>query len=39
MGAMWVATEIRAGSAYAHSALAIVVCEEEQARQKGSSGG
>ena len=37
MEAIWVATEIRAGGAYAHSALAIDVFEEEQARQKGLS--
>jgi len=31
MEAIWVATEMRAGGAYAHSALAIAVYEDEQA--------
>jgi AhpD family alkylhydroperoxidase len=34
MEAIWVATEIRAGGAYAHSALAIDVFEEEAAKRK-----
>ena len=38
MEAIWVATEIRAGGVYAHSALAIDVFDEEQARRKGSPG-
>jgi AhpD family alkylhydroperoxidase len=33
MEAIWVAAEMRAGGAYAHSALAIAVFEEEQAKQ------
>ena len=33
MEAIWVATEIRAGGAYAHSALAIDVFEEAEARK------
>ncbi len=32
MEAIWVATEMRAGGAYAHSALAIATFEEEQAK-------
>jgi AhpD family alkylhydroperoxidase len=39
MEAIWVATEIRAGGAYAHSTLAIDVFEEEQANSKRSPGG
>ena len=35
MEAIWVAAEMRAGAAYAHSALAIATFEEEQ---KGPSG-
>ena len=38
MEAIWVAAEIRAAGAYAHSALAIATIEEEQAK-KGLSGG
>jgi AhpD family alkylhydroperoxidase len=34
MEAIWVAAEMRAGGAYAHSALAIAISEEEQAGQK-----
>jgi AhpD family alkylhydroperoxidase len=37
MEAIWVAAEMRAGGAYAHSALAIDVFEEEQAKQDGPS--
>ena len=36
--AIWVAAEMRAGGAYAHSSLAIATFGEEQARQKGASG-
>ncbi len=39
MEAIWVAAEMRAGAAYAHSALAIATFEEEQAKQKAPSGG
>jgi AhpD family alkylhydroperoxidase len=39
MEAIWVAAEMRAGGAYAHSALAIATFEEDEAKQKGSSGG
>jgi AhpD family alkylhydroperoxidase len=39
MEAIWVAAEMRAGGAYAHSALAIATFEEEQAGQKGPSSG
>jgi AhpD family alkylhydroperoxidase len=35
MEAIWVAAEMRAGGAYAHSALAIDVFDEEQAKQDG----
>ncbi len=35
MEAIWVAAEMRAGGAYAHSALAIATFEEEEAKQKG----
>ena len=38
MEAIWVAAEMRAGAAYAHSVLAITTFEEEQA-QKAPSGG
>jgi AhpD family alkylhydroperoxidase len=38
MEAIWVAAEMRAGGAYAHSSLAIATFGEEQARQKGPSG-
>ena len=38
MEAIWVAAEMRAGGAYAHSALAIDVFEEEAARQGPSAG-
>ncbi len=34
MEAIWVAAEMRAGGAYAHSVLAIATFEEEQAKQK-----
>ena len=37
MEAIWVAAEMRAGGAYAHSALAIATFEEE-ANQKGPAG-
>jgi AhpD family alkylhydroperoxidase len=36
MEAIWVAADMRAGGAYAHSALAIVTFEEEQAGQSWS---
>ena len=39
MEAIWVAAEMRAGGAYAYSAPAIATFEEEQAGQKGPSGG
>jgi len=39
MEAIWVATEMRAGGAYAHSTLALTTFEEEEAKQKGPSGG
>ncbi len=39
MEAIWVAAEMRAGGAYAHSALAIATFEDEPAEQKGPSGG
>jgi len=38
MEAIWVATEMRAGGAYAHSVLAIATFEEEQAKQKAPAG-
>ena len=38
MEAIWVAAEMRAGGAYAHSTLAIATFEEEQAKQNASSG-
>ncbi|WP_191057526.1 carboxymuconolactone decarboxylase family protein [Geminicoccus harenae] len=39
MEAIWVAAEMRAGGAYAHSALALAVCAEEQAKQGRPSDG
>lgn len=39
MEAIWVAAEMRAGAAYAHSALAMATFDEEGAEQKGSFGG
>lgn len=39
MEAIWVAAEMRAGGAYAHSALALAVFEEDEAKQKESSHG
>ena len=33
MEAIWVAAEMRAGGAYAHSALTLATIEEEQSRQ------
>lgn len=39
MEAIWVAAEMRAGAAYAHSALAIEMFEAEQAKPKTPSGG
>ena len=40
MEAIWVAAEMRAGGAYAHSALTLAACaEEEQAGQGRPSGG
>jgi AhpD family alkylhydroperoxidase len=39
MEAIWVASEMRAGGAYAHSALAIATFEEEQTRQAKPSAG
>jgi hypothetical protein len=38
MEAIWVAVEMPAGGAYAHSALTIATFEEEQAEQKRPSG-
>lgn len=38
MEAIWVAAEMRAGGAYAHSALAIATFEEEQAKQTAPAG-
>jgi hypothetical protein len=38
MEAIWVAAEMRAGGAYAHSSLAIATFGEEQASQTGPSG-
>jgi AhpD family alkylhydroperoxidase len=38
MEAIWVAAEMRAGGAYAHSALAIAAFEEEQAGQQAPPG-
>jgi AhpD family alkylhydroperoxidase len=39
MEAIWVAAEMRAGGAYAHSALAIAAFDEEQSGHKGPSDG
>ncbi len=39
MEAIWVAAEMRAGGAYAHSTLAIATFDEEQSANKASSGG
>lgn len=39
MEAIWVAAEMRAGGAYAHSTLALAVLEEEQAKQAGQPQG
>jgi AhpD family alkylhydroperoxidase len=39
MEAIWVATEIRAGGAYAHSALAIDVFDEEAVKRKAAEEG
>jgi len=36
--AAWVAAEMRAGGAYAHSMLMLAAIEEEQAKQSASSG-
>ncbi len=36
MEAIWVAAEMRAGAAYAHSALAIATFEEEQQKEASS---
>ncbi len=36
MEAIWVAAEMRAGAAYAHSALAIAMFEEEQSGPSGT---
>ncbi len=38
MEAIWVAAEMRAGGAYAHSTLAIATFEEEQATQEAPAG-
>jgi hypothetical protein len=38
MEAIWVAAEMRAGGAYAHSTLMLATLEEEQARQPPASG-
>jgi hypothetical protein len=37
MEAIWVAAEMRAGAACAHSALTLAAIEEEQAEQPASS--
>ena len=37
--AVWVAAEMRAGGAYAHSALMLAAVEEEQAKRPAPSGG
>src|SRR3954468_7262755 len=37
--AVWVAAEMRAGGAYAHSALMLATMEEEQAKRPAPSGG
>ena len=39
MEAVWVAAEMRAGGAYAHSALMLATVEEEQAKRPASPGG
>ncbi len=39
MEAIWVAAEMRAGGAYAHSALMLATVEEEQTKRSPSSGG
>jgi len=39
MEAIWVAAEMRAGGAYAHSALALATFEEEQAKREGTRPG
>lgn len=39
MEAIWVATKMRSGGAYAHSTFALTVFEQEEARQKGPEGG
>ncbi len=36
MEVIWVAAEMRAGAAYAHSALAIAMFEEEQSGPSGT---
>jgi AhpD family alkylhydroperoxidase len=38
MEAIWVATEMRAGGAYAHSTLALSVFEREEARRQAPAG-
>jgi len=38
MEAIWVAAEMRAGGAYAHSALMLATLEEEQAKRPASAG-
>ena len=37
MEAIWVAAEMRAGGAYAHSALMLAAAEEEEKRKDGSA--
>jgi AhpD family alkylhydroperoxidase len=37
MEAIWVAAEMRAGGAYAHSALMLAVAEEEEEKRKSGS--
>jgi len=39
MEAVWVAAEMRAGGAYAHSTLMLAAMEEEQAKRPASPGG
>lgn len=39
MEAIWVATEMRAGGAYAHSTLALAVIEQEAEKQRKPSAG
>ncbi|MBV8523858.1 MAG: carboxymuconolactone decarboxylase family protein [Acetobacteraceae bacterium] len=39
MEAIWVAAEMRAGGAYAHSALMLAIAEAEHPRQPASPGG